>query len=409
MDVEVLAIIPARGGSRSIPGKNIRPFGSHPLLAYSIAAGQQAQSVSRVIVSTDDEAIAEVAKRYRAEVPFLRPKALAQDDTLDLPVFQHALQWLEREQGYRPEAVVQLRPTSPLRPPDCVDAAVRILLEHPQSDSVRGVVPSGQNPYKMWRLEGERLQPLLDSPAGAYNMPRQKLPPTYWQTGHVDAIRAGTILDKGSMSGEVILPLMLDPRYTVDIDNLNDWARAERLLNELDVVRPGRTPRRLPKLVRLLALDFDGVLTDDRVWVSEEGLESVAAHRGDGFGIGRLKEHGVEVVVISLESNPVVAARCRKLGITSYQGITDKAGQLQSVLRERSVPAESTVYIGNDVNDLPCFPLVGFAAAVADARPEVRAAADLCLSRPGGQGAVREMCDLIIARLSGKDANGQGD
>ena len=402
---QVLAIVPARGGSRSIPGKNIRPFGAHPLLAYSIAAGQQAKSVNRVIVSTDDEAIAEVAQRYGAEIPFLRPKALAQDDTLDLPVFQHALEWLEREQAYRPQVVVQLRPTSPLRPPDCLDQAIRILLEHPEADSVRGVVPAGQNPYKMWRLEGERLQPLLDSPAQAYNMPRQKLPQTYWQTGHVDAIRAKTIQSKGSMTGEVIYPLLLDPRYTVDIDNLTDWARAERLLasGELDIVHPGRAPRRMPESVRLLVLDFDGVLTDDRVWVSEEGLESVAAHRGDGYGIARLKEHGVEVVVISLESNPVVAARCRKLGIAAYQGITDKASQLQAVLRERSVEAASTIFVGNDVNDLPCFPLVGFAVAVADARPDVRAAADLCLSRPGGQGAVREMCDLIIQQLRGKE------
>jgi N-acylneuraminate cytidylyltransferase len=206
----------------------------------------------------------------------------------------------------------------------------------------------------------------------------------------------------------VILPLLLDPRYTVDIDNLSDWERAERLLatGELEIAYPGRVQRRVPDTVKLLVLDFDGVLTDDRVWVSEEGIESVAAHRGDGFGIGRLKEHGVEVVVISLESNPVVAARCRKLGITAYQGITDKAGQLQAVLRERSVPAEATVYVGNDVNDLPCFPLVGWAVAVADARPEVRAAADLCLSRPGGQGAVRELCDLIIHRSSGKEKHG---
>ncbi len=404
--VEVLAIIPARGGSRSIPGKNIRPFGGHPLLAYSIAAGQQAGSVDRVIVSTDDQAIAEAAQRYGAEIPFLRPNALAQDDTPDLPVFQHALEWLEREQAYRPQVVVQLRPTSPLRPHDCVDAAVRTLLENPEADSVRGVVPSGQNPYKMWRLEGERLRPLLESPPQAYNMPRQKLPQTYWQTGHIDAIRVETIRSKGSMSGEVILPLMLDPRYTVDIDNLSDWARAERMLLELDIVRPGPAPRPLPDPVKLLALDFDGVLTDDRVWVSEEGLESVAAHRGDGFGIGRLREHGVEIAVISRESNPVVAARCRKLGVTAYQGILDKASQLQQLLQERGLEPAASVFVGNDLNDLPCFSVAGCAVAVADAHPQVRAAADIVLARPGGQGAVRELCDLILDRMRGKEEHG---
>jgi len=406
----VLAIVPARGGSRSIPGKNIRPFGPHPLLAYSIAAGNQAQRVTRVIVSTDDEAIAEVGQRYGAEIPFLRPKALAQDDTPDLPVFQHALEWLEREQGYSPEVVVQLRPTSPLRPRGCVDQAVQILLDHPGADCVRAVVAPSQNPFKMWTVMPDgRLSPLLRSSdiLEAYNMPRQKLPHTYWQTGQIDVIRASVIRAKHSMTGEVILPWYLeDPRYAVDLNELWEWEAAERLLLELDCVHPGRAPRRMPESVRLLALDFDGVLTDDRVWVSEQGEESVAAHRGDGYGIARLRGHGVEVVVLSRESSPVVAARCRKLGITAYQGITDKAGRLQEVLRERSVEAAAAVYLGNDVNDLPCFPLVGFAAAVADAHPEVRAAADLVLSRPGGQGAVRELCDRIIRRMDREEANG---
>src|SRR5512147_323733 len=108
---EVLAIIPARGGSKGIPRKNIKEFAGHPLIAYSIAAGLQAQAVTRVIVSTDDDEIASVALRYGAEVPFMRPSELAEDTTADLPVFQHALAWLEEREGYRPLMVVQLRPT----------------------------------------------------------------------------------------------------------------------------------------------------------------------------------------------------------------------------------------------------------------------------------------------------------
>ena len=205
--MEILALIPARAGSKSLQRKNLRPFAGHPLLAYSVAAAIQAESVTRVLVSTDDHEFADVARRYGAEIPFLRPAELAQDDTPDLPVFQHALRWLEREQGYRPEIVVQLRPTSPIRPPDCVDRAVRLLLDNPQADSVRGVVPSGQNPYKMWRLAQDgTMEPLLkDGFDEPYNMPRQALPATYWQTGHIDAIRSRTILEKGSMSGDRIL------------------------------------------------------------------------------------------------------------------------------------------------------------------------------------------------------------
>jgi hypothetical protein len=119
---EVLAVIPARGGSKGIPRKNIRDFAGYPLIAYSIAAGLQSELVTRTIVSTDDEEIAQVARQWGAEVPFLRPDEIAQDQTLDLPVFQHALAWLAEHEDYHPDVVVQLRPTSPVRPRGCVDA-----------------------------------------------------------------------------------------------------------------------------------------------------------------------------------------------------------------------------------------------------------------------------------------------
>lgn len=242
-DVKVLAIIPARGGSKSLPRKNIRLLNGIPLIAYSIAVGLQAKQVNRVIVSTDDKEIAELARRWGAEVPFMRPTKLAFDGTPDLPVFQHALKWLAEHEDYVPDIIVQLRPTSPLRPPECVDQAVGILLKCRKADSVRIIVPSGQNPYKMWRLDEKRyIFPLLKVPgiAEPYNSPRQILPLTYWQTGHVDVIRYKTIMTRGSMSGDRILPLILDPRYTIDIDTEADWSFAEWLLDhlELTIVRP---------------------------------------------------------------------------------------------------------------------------------------------------------------------------
>jgi YrbI family 3-deoxy-D-manno-octulosonate 8-phosphate phosphatase len=402
---EVLAIIPARGGSKSIPHKNIQPFLGHPLLAYSVAAGLQAASVTRTIVSTDDEAIAEVGRKYGAEVPFLRPSEFAQDDTLDLPVFQHALTWLAKNENYKPDIVIQLRPTSPLRPKGLVDRAVEALLAHKNAESVRGIVPSGQNPHKMWKVaEDGSMQPLLKvkGVSEPYNTPRQKLPATFWQTGHVDAIRVATITNKNSMSGEVIWPVLIDPRYTVDIDTVNDWRRAEWLASsgELDLVWPGRSPRPFPKQVKLLVMDFDGVLTDNRVWVGEDGKEQVAANRSDGLGLMMLKQAGIEALVVSMEVNPVVARRCEKLGIPYRQGIQDKGKLLTSILAEKHIRPEVTLYLGNDTNDLPCFPLVGCGVAVADSHPEVLRQADLVLSKPGGHGAVRELCDLILGNLS---------
>ncbi len=404
-NTEVLAIIPARGGSKGIPRKNIRNFAGHPLIAYSIAAALQSQRVTRVIVSTDDAEIADVARAYGAEVPFLRPAELAQDSTLDLPVFQHALAWLTANEAYAPDVVVQLRPTSPIRPLGLVDEAVRILLEHPEADSVRGVVPAGQNPHKMWRIDLQtgQMKNLLDVPGvpEPYNAPRQLLPPVYWQTGHIDVIRPMTILEKNSMSGDVILPVMIDPRYTVDIDSLSDWARAEWLVYHggLEMVHPGRVRRPLPEQVALVVFDFDGVLTDNRVWVDADGHEFVAAYRSDSLGIQALHRAGIRTLVLSTEKDGAVAARCRKMGVPVLQGVDDKAARLTQYLNEQGLDARAVVFVGNDINDLVCFDLVGCAVAVADAQPEVLRRADLILTRPGGHGAVRELCDLLLRRL----------
>ena len=234
---EVLAIIPARGGSKSIPRKNIRLFAGFPLIAYSIACGLAAQTVSRLIVSTDDEEIAAYSREYGAETPFLRPAEISSDHTPDLPVFQHALEWLSNHEGYEPEIVVQLRPTSPLRRVWHIDQAVLSLLEHPEADAVRTVCVPFQNPFKMWTIDPEGLmQPLIQTDyQEAYNMPRQLLPEVYWQTGYVDAVWSDTILEKASMTGDRILPLVIPASDWIDIDSQDDWRRAERMLESAEI------------------------------------------------------------------------------------------------------------------------------------------------------------------------------
>jgi len=404
----ILALIPARGGSKGIPRKNIKPFAGYPLVAWSIAAGLQANSVSRVIVSTDDEEIAAVARQYGAEAPFLRPQELAQDRTPDLPAFEHALKWLEDIEGYTPDIVVQLRPTSPLRPRDMIDSAVKILIENPDADSVRGVVPSGQNPFKMWRFNGydKPMKPLLEVEgiAEPYNAPRQILPPTYWQTGHIDAIRTTTITHKNSLTGRVVYPLIIDPRFTVDIDTPADWAKYEALVYQggLDIVTPDmRQRRQMPEKIELVILDFDGVITDNKVWVDQDGREMVAAYRSDSPLIGRLREKGIEVMILSSEPNPVVAARAKKMGVDAIHGVglQDKGRVMREILEKKNIKAENVVFVGNDINDLSCFEVAGWSVAVPDAFPEVLQAADFVLRKPGGNGAVRELCEMILSKL----------
>jgi YrbI family 3-deoxy-D-manno-octulosonate 8-phosphate phosphatase len=402
---EVLAVIPARGGSKGLLRKNIRDFAGFPLIAYSIAAGTEAELVTRTIVSTDDEEIAAVARQLGAEVPFLRPAELAQDNTTDLPVFQQALKWLAEQEQYIPEVVVQLRPTSPIRPRGLVDDAVRLLLAHPKADSVRGVVIAGQNPHKMWRIDaaGGPMRPLLtvEGIAEPYNSPRQALPPVYWQTGHVDAIRPQTILEKESMSGTVILPIAIEPRFTVDIDSLFDLQRAEWLVYHagLDMVDPGKRRRRLPEITALLVFDFDGVISDNRVWTDENGHEQVASNRSDSLGITMLKEQkGIEMLILSREQNPVVTARANKMRLAVIQAVSDKASALKNLLDEKQIDPGQVIFMGNDTNDLPCLPLVGCFVAPADAHPEVLRRADLVMKNHGGHGAVRELCDILLNR-----------
>ena len=236
---EVLALIPARGGSKSIPRKNIIDFAGYPLIAYSIAAGLAAETVTRVIVSTDDEEIAAISRQYGAETPFLRPDAHSQDNTPDLPVFQHALRRLAEKEDYHPDIVVQLRPTSPFRRLRHIDEAVFRLIERPDADAVRTVCVPFQNPFKMWRIGSDGLMvPLgiaLGVPEEPYNQPRQVLPDVYWQTGYVDAAWTDTILIKNSMTGDAILPLVIEPSEWIDIDSPDDWRRAERLIESGEV------------------------------------------------------------------------------------------------------------------------------------------------------------------------------
>jgi YrbI family 3-deoxy-D-manno-octulosonate 8-phosphate phosphatase len=404
---EVLGIVQARGGSKGLPRKNLRLLCGHPLMAYSIASALAAQSITRVIMSTDDEEIADVARQYGCEVPLMRPVELAADDTPDFPLFDHAIHWLAEHEDYHPQMVVQLRPTTPLRPRGMLDEAVRILRSDPLADCVRGVTIPKQTPYKMWR-DGQDgcLLPLMDTTfPEPYNMPRQKLPPAYWQTGHVDVIRATTITEKRSLTGTRVRPIMIDGNYCIDIDTLVDFDLAAHAIQQkqLDIdvprVASARALRGWPNPIELLVFDFDGVFTDNRVFVLQDGREAVVCDRGDGTGLSMLRATGLPMVVLSTEVNPVVDARCRKLNLECQHGLEDKRAALVALAWEKNVDLQRVVYVGNDVNDLGCMEAAGFAVAVADAHPRAIENADFVLAHGGGAGAVRELCDLLLQHM----------
>ncbi|HSN94062.1 MAG TPA: acylneuraminate cytidylyltransferase, partial [Anaerolineaceae bacterium] len=387
---EILAIIPARGGSKGIPRKNIKLFAGAPLLAWSIKAAKDAKTVTRIIVSTDDEEIAQVAREWGAEVPFLRPAEIAEDSSPDLPLFLHALDWLKTNEGYTPEYLVQLRPTSPIRPVGLVDEAVTILLAHPDADCVRGIVPSGQNPFKMWRLDESsgQMKSLLSVPgiAEPFNTARQSLPKTYWQTGHIDVIRTSSLLEKHSLTGDVILPVMIDPRYTVDIDQPADWPKYEALVSDasLEMVDPIKSRRAFPEIVSTLIMDFDGVFTDDKVYLDDEGHEFVRCDRGDGMGLSLLRQHTrITPMIMSRDVSTISVARAKKLNIEAFSSVLEKGQEVAALAANRGLNPQEIIFLGNDLPDLDTYTHVGYFVCPADAQPAVLRRADLILEHRG--------------------------
>lgn len=232
---EILALIPARGGSKGIPRKNLRSVYGKPLIVYTIQDALACGHITRTVVSTDDPEIAQVALAAGAEVPFLRPAKLAQDRTPDLPVFQHAMRWLKEQQGYEPDLVVHLRPTCPVRNVETIAAAIDALEAHQEATALRSVSWPVQTPYKMWRIVDGYLKPLLelDGVPEPYSQPRQMLPELFWQNGYVDVIRSQTILTRHSMTGPRVLPFRIQ-EPCVEIDYEESLHVAERLMKVRD-------------------------------------------------------------------------------------------------------------------------------------------------------------------------------
>lgn len=227
--MEILCIIPARSGSKSLINKNILDFNGMPLFAHSINHAIKSKYINRVIVSTDSSHYREIALEYGAEAPFLRPIEISGDDSLDIEVFNHVLEILEKTEDYTPEIIVHLRPTHPLRNVCDIDRMINLLISNPTADSIRSVVRSSDTPFKMWFKENDFLVPVIESDFEYYNWNRQNLRETYTQNGSIDVIKVETLKLKNSMTGDRILCYLMDSDY--DIDTMDDFIIAEKNIN----------------------------------------------------------------------------------------------------------------------------------------------------------------------------------
>lgn len=296
--MNILAIIPARSGSKSVKNKNIRLIDGKPMLAYSIEQALRSRYIQRVILSTDSEEYAEIGRKYGAEVPFIRPAEYATDTALDIDVFRHALNWLKEKENYEADIVVQLRPTYPKRKIEDIDAMIDMLLADPEADSVRSVSKAGEVPYKMW-LQAEAgeagageieagapkmgvLTPLIRDIPECYNMPRQELPKVYYQNACIDVMRGSTVLEKDSMTGNRILGYYMEEN--LDIDTEAEFKTAEREVLKAGLAAGGKR----------LVFDIDGVIAklepNNNYALSEPDTEMIAA-------INRLYDAGNYIVL----------------------------------------------------------------------------------------------------------------
>jgi N-acylneuraminate cytidylyltransferase len=388
--LEILAVIPARGGSKGIPGKNLLPIGGLPLVARSVLAARHAGRVTRVVVSTDDPGIEQIARQYQADV-VQRPAAISGDRASSESALLHVLDVLRETEDYHPDLLVFLQCTSPLTEPEDIDGTIGTLIDR-QADSALAAVPFH---YFLWKENADGSADGVDHDKSVRPM-RQDRQPEYLEAGSVYVMRTeGFRRAEHRFFGKTVLhPTPARRRWEIDEPADLPIAEAMARTNEkLDAAD------RLPPRPAGLVFDFDGVFTDNKVWVTQEGLEAVACDRRDGMGISHLRRTGLPMLVLSSEVNPVVMARCKKLQLDCLHGHQTKLGALTDWMASNDLPAERVIYVGNDINDVDCMGAVGCPVAVADATEPARSAARIILHSNGGNGAVREVTDMILQKL----------
>jgi N-acylneuraminate cytidylyltransferase len=305
------------------------------------------------------------------------------DDGSPEPLLSRALGELERRDGTSPAFTLILPPACPLRTPEMIDGAIDHLLDR-DGDSLVSV---HRSPGVLWVEDENGAAVPVDDRAAVDREPR------YAENGSITVTRTAHLRQTASLLDGRIVLYEIPSAYGLRLGGEDDWHVAEALYRRLWTVRGIERLRD----VRLLALDFDGVMTDNRVIVLEDGREAVLCSRGDGMGMDLLRAAGLPVVVISKEGNPVVTARCNKLKLRCVQGVGEKLPVLEGIAHELGIGMDAVAFMGNDVNDLTCIRAAGVGIAPVDSHPSVLREVDIVTSLPGGMGAVREVADLLVA------------
>ena len=379
---KVVAIIPARGGSKGIPRKNLRLVGGLPLVARAIQTCKQVAEIDQVWVSTDDEEIATVARSFGAQV-IDRPQELSGDKASSESALLHGLDVLA-ESGQDPEVLVFVQTTSPFIDSEALGKAVSMVTEQGYSSVFSAFETYGF----LWQEDSQGATGVNHDLK--YRPRRQDREPHFMETGAFYVMDVSGFRASGHRFFGKVGIAKVPESYAIEIDTPEQLESAERLspfFNIIDIPQGA---------IRAVVMDFDGVHTNDLATVTEDGQESVSVSRSDGMGIELLKKAGIPMVILSKDKNGVVLARAKKLGIAAFNALDDKVPALQKWCKEQAVELADVAYMGNDINDSECLKLVGWPVVPSDANPSIRHLAKIVLSKRGGAGAIREFADLIL-------------
>lgn len=231
--LKILGLIPARAGSKRIKNKNIKPLGGKPLVSYTIEAAKKSKLINRIILTTNSEVIANIGRKYGAETPFLRPEEISQGTSTEFEFHFHAIEWLKKNEGYVPDLIVNLHPTTPFRKPKSIDLAIKKILTHPRADSLRSVKKCSEHPYKMWYVKGDYLEPFVPKKdTGSHTLAYQQLPTVYIQNASIYITKPKTIYKFRSTVGKKVVNFIMDEMESVDINCELDFLIAETLLSQ---------------------------------------------------------------------------------------------------------------------------------------------------------------------------------
>ncbi len=378
-----IAFLPLRGGSQSIPKKNIKDMLGHPLAAWCLGAAQECNGIDNIVIATDSE---EIKEKLR---PYMDHKTIFHDRDPRTATHEAATEdvLLEYFEKTFCKTIVLLQATSPLTTSKDLTLALK-KFHTKKYDSILSVVR--EHKFYWNSSDDSIVRPMNYNPM---NRPRrQDFRGSFVENGAFYIVDRDVMLETRNRLGGRIGVYEMDSDSRTDIDEPNDWKVVEILLRH-------RKKKKFKNIenVKLIITDIDGVWTDSGMYYSESGDELKKFNTRDGMGVKKLREKDIEVAIVTSEKSKIVANRARKLNIKHlYQGITNKGDIVKKIQHNFSIAPSETVYIGDDINDLSVAGLVAIFFAPADASLEVKIKADFICTAKGGHGAFREMTDFIL-------------